>query len=1663
MTYAGLRDVLARFIMFCYFVANLSLTFVVREGLAHITCGAVLQSMGLLSLWVLDFSVVVMSVLYVYTTLILLLINLTLILVVFFPHINVNGFPACIVALRIHRVCMYLWMYLFDKILSYALLMSSNVLYLTKVVLCRKQLGLIALTLILSGQPLCLIFLFRHLSCDRENLNRVRGGGNDKKNKPTARKKVTIKLTDHSNHLDKFNETQLNGFNRKMAMGKRDYVDRLSDNERTATFKHLKNNRCKSLPIVSNSALNVTWYDHPFSFQVGKDQRLKCSNFFYHIATLDGIGKWKHGNNTCLWDCIFGLFCNSMIIKNDLDFDMCLYRFNEASVNVTRQALNGTFGLDIQREYTNWLNDHDLLMADDLLLFLVRELHLKIILIRNWVGEDGVGTQTLEELGEGTRANGVYHPNLIAGVVTNLLQPAHFSIVSSISLRHDFDNTRNDNHQYGLNVKDFIWSYKYRNATDCAFIWKKCPAEVVIDNIPDVAKDLKVRGCLKKGKAESTFSKFSREVAQENPELGSETTSYSKSTVEDVDSDVPTKEELEEFDAMMGSHSVKTEEIKESSKPKTTVAAKVGTSDRLDDDGEAKGAKLEPVMLEATSISPPPECDRFEGVEGRLVWNRRNGIPTAITLETTSNPLIKFLLEIFAEDGLGKMIFSSTIVRKYIEMTQPRSLFRNTKKGLRLVDVATYLSSLNSRHQYFARFVSARKKLEGVTQHIDNPKFLNSANIRYQSRKLEDSLQWKHYKTVDAREKYDYAASVNQIHEKQILYLANMVEYVEVNWENDNEMLEFINTCVEQIRYGIEIPRIYVPYYKKIKIGLYHTGDSRRPYCCNRDLACKDSDGDRVPFSMEVRAKMDVFGNPCNDQYWDSKFQPIGVSNYKQVIVKTVKVNDWDDLEDFERIMLLASLSSAYKAVNSSFMFDMGIAVELMSPKVIAGQYDYESLCKRIDTVAASTISKFNTNKLTHHYGVHVELNSIRVAKAIARSYVEKLNLKQHVDELPDDLYRSVKDSVTNVKNVKRVYGNSPFVNNVARSIIGYRTDEISDMPVIKEVVRNFKICDLDEQRESNTIVRKMTALTNYNVYGCLSPIPDTGDANNVREGFMKRIGCAVPEPDDSVKMLLPMYVDHFINFYHLDGKITEMLAGEMERYMDWDQYKLTLRYDPARLKQLEEIRKEVDQLDTFDFADNAEGRFQNYLWTKIEAHVKWESYKGEMKYARLIFARVDWFKVFYGSYAKIMQQCIYECLEQFCCTNLPVKDLPKHMVDKYSLCALILSTDFSAFESHNYPWVMRNIFFKFMMRMWGYEFNVELYVSMGVLTGTNIIENVFVWCKVDAKVMSGEVWTSIINWFTNLIFIFFIVECEGYAYCTGFFVHEFSFKFFRGVKIPPVHTFVVFTAAGDDGMTGLPWLSWVDYSKLSDASYLWFYGVNLKLEMKESIAGSGFLSKLYSENDMHTLCDPIKQLAKGILPLKYANAKVGVKKALARARAMSLLYEFGGCPIVASYALCIIRCTRNVQLKRALILAQKDDWYKFKAISEAVEWYENNVKGKYDTWKCEIGMESRQIVEDNFGIPVCTQLYIEEYFDQVDDTSYPLEFNVPCIDLVCSPVEQEFFEKYTCERKTNDQSFEVCISYQKEREWVSEAPRTASSWFDFLNRDCFYSVAAAA
>lgn len=668
----------------------------------------------------------------------------------------------------------------------------------------------------------------------------------------------------------------------------------------------------------------------------------------------------------------------------------------------------------------------------------------------------------------------------------------------------------------------------------------------------------------------------------------------------------------------------------------------------------------------------------------------------------------------------------------------------------------------------------------------------------------------------------------------------------------------------------------------------------------------------------------------------------------------------------------------------------------------------------------------------------------VRVKPQYHKFILKKIQLEIHPDKNPGNI-----EHATRVFSWFQDFAANPYTYDAGRvlNIVGYRTTEDKEMKKPGKVVRNFRYGK--KIKESETLIRKAVAITNYNVKGCLAPIPDLNDADSIKEGLLKRIGTAVPEPEDAVKALLPEYVKVWIHKHDMKACIQTFLVEEVEKLLQWDEYVKNLRYDPARMRELNKIRADYDSYGSYEFADNREGKRQHELWSKIEAHVKWESYHGEKKFIRMIFARMDHFKVVFGPYSKITQKALYKYTDNFI-TDKPVSEHAKWIYEHLGIFGLILASDFSAFESHNYPWLMYNVAIPVIIAMWGPDMSKEFFNGLFELIGVNIIENNLVTARIDGKMMSGEVWTTIINTITCIILLSYFAEAEGLAYGCGFFKHPVAFaKGFNGKKLPPPGGDVKLFAAGDDCVMGARINSDIDPKKFTNA-YMARYGMNIKMDVKETLSGSGFLSKYFSEQDQKPLCDPLKQLSKGILSMKYANSKDSLKKALARARAMSLLYEFGGCPIVSSYARCIMRLTKNIDLRPALIHTLRDDPYKYEEISRAATWYHSKKWYEHEE-DFQIGSDSRRVISDTFDIPIDTQLVIEEYFDTFNDMTYPCEFDVPCLDILTPQANRDFYFDYTALRPVDAHHSvknEVCLNYLPERETFTPE-RVETTWFD--------------
>lgn len=1471
-------------------------------------------------------------------------------------------------------------------------------------------------------------------------------------------------------------------FERKPLIAKkREYKDPVTDKMRAERCHALLANRSSALPHLEKCPLVIEHADPVWSFYNPTAKKIFTvdpATFEFYVPTADfKVGEVPH-NVRCFFNAVFSIYVGTKSIVDRESFDAALEEFNACSYEACRRILvSGT--ADEMEDYAGFLAGRNFFSTLSMPT-LCSLLNIRIMLFASSRIEGNEFGITI--VGDRNVVRGIDWPNSVAGVMMNTLGPEHFTLVKNISFTRDCDVLEANICDEASSAPDYsyadlAYSFQPPKRHSAGFAMKRCPNPESLPKYVPVAAELRraEKVSLDPTPAEAIALMAAKKKKAEEIRLR-------RISIEVLGKD-PVRDEISEF---LGADP---EPEDDSDDEKSLDDLLVGDSpadvmDKLLVGEPESEKKKEP---ESTGPSAPPVVktpvkDPFEGIAGDLYWKRYYTLPSLSVEADNFSTLANIFIAVFG-NGLGNAVFKSKIARKYIGMKNKNRWFENIRNSLNIFGAAMSASNASDGViNYVKGWNFERRKVDGELVLQQNPFFFDTnLGSGIYSCEFQNNFYYKYFQTVDAKDTYDYAASVMQLHCKNILYCGRKVEYLEMDLDDKFSMSIILK----------EICNNFVP------ITVYR------------------------------------FGKEGTHIY---------KGDHK---LKKVTITKFHDLEHFEKILYLGMYSTGFKVLQSNFMFDMGAVIQLTSPKVLTGCKDYKSVEDRIDTVASSTLAKFKFNHQTLHFGVNVPQNSVEAAKCFGRAYVEKNCSVQPIADLSGVMSKVVENRwlTKSTATVTQVYGAGPgdkkkiivlsdkesdkiqkemrklFANrervfhsrglcrcgaNIIRArsvkggwkqtcsrsgnrpsvcpyidvlkrpikpvvrggkvniedykVVGYRTNEDRAMPSIGECVKNFRICKMEQMRPSDSIVRKLAALTNYNCKGNLAPIPDTNDANNIREGLAKRVGGKVPEPCDSFKALFPEFVKHWIRKNDLYGSYIDLMVEEVEELINWEKYKLTLRYDPNRLRELEKIRKEVDELGTFCFNDSPEGEFQQKLWNKIEAHVKWESYHGEKKYVRMIFARSDYFKVAFGGRAKQIQKILYRKTEYFV-TDTPVKDLPKILKEALLKYDIIFGTDFSRFESHNYPWFMQNCFRLIVESMFGMELDDELMRSFDTLVGKNIIENIFLWCTVDGKTMSGEVWTTIINTLTNIVVLAYILEAEGLSYGTGFFSHPHAFKVgFFGVRLPPKTVSHTCKAAGDDQIFGVTKLPWVDYNLYNDGKILQKYGVELKIDRKSSLSGSGFLSKYYSEWDDATLCDPLKQLSKGILPVKYAHSKPGLKKALARARAMSLLFEFEQCPIVSSYARCILRCTRNVQISKALVHMRKDDSYKFEQIKTAVEWYESFADKK--NLNFTVGMDSRLVIEDNFGIPMVTQQVIEEYFDSVDDTRFPLEFDVPCLDLITPEANSQFYEDYTF--PNNDKSNVVCLSYVPERPAFDKPLYTESMWFDYINVNCCVVAAAA-
>lgn len=351
---------------------------------------------------------------------------------------------------------------------------------------------------------------------------------------------------------------------------------------------------------------------------------------------------------------------------------------------------------------------------------------------------------------------------------------------------------------------------------------------------------------------------------------------------------------------------------------------------------------------------------------------------------------------------------------------------------------------------------------------------------------------------------------------------------------------------------------------------------------------------------------------------------------------------------------------------------------------------------------------------------------------------------------------------------------------------------------------------------------------------------------------------------------------------------------------------------------------------------DHGETKFHNgtHKYGKVKIFIKDESYP-DYKYPRGIWARQDAFKAICGPIFRAIEEKVFK-LPYF------IKKIPKSERAAYIIQYIqqegysYQCTDYTSYESLFTTDLMEVCEFELYRFMLQHHTDqlTKLQMLFTIIGGINVVENVFFTFVVLAKRMSGEMNTSLGNGFSNLMFMLF-----------AFDIYKVNF---RGPVVE-----------GDDGLAA------VDRPIPKD--YFIQMGLNVKMEIYDQLSEASFCGMVFDQDEMINIRDPIKVLVEmPYVPRRYAYSGEKVHFSLLKSKALSLLWEYPGCPILAKFGTKIIQLLSDFKIDVKYV----DDKFQ----QELLIGYLKNPPPFRET-----GIKTRLLMEKVYGINVSSQIKIEE------------------------------------------------------------------------------------
>lgn len=477
--------------------------------------------------------------------------------------------------------------------------------------------------------------------------------------------------------------------------------------------------------------------------------------------------------------------------------------------------------------------------------------------------------------------------------------------------------------------------------------------------------------------------------------------------------------------------------------------------------------------------------------------------------------------------------------------------------------------------------------------------------------------------------------------------------------------------------------------------------------------------------------------------------------------------------------------------------------------------------------------------------------------------------------------------------------------------------------------------------------------------YGAALPHCDPDHPDTLQAGILKRF---VLEPPKANRVLLRRLKRFTLKY--CKAHLVPLAADSdlsVEHWIEGTNYPLW------RKKQLLDKWKEIGG-----------NIFNKKKFWQCKSFMKDEPYV-EYKHARAINSRTDEFKCLVGPIFKLIEKEVFK-LPSFV-KNIPVKDRPQYILDMLVRPgSRVYPTDYSAFESLFVDELMDAVEFVLYDYMTQHltEHNQFRWFCENVLAGENECVFKFFRVKIRAKRMSGEMNTSLGNGFSNLIFTEFVAK-----------QHK--------IRVKSVHE-------GDDGLI-------TSDSKI-ETSWFTELGLIIKMEEVDNINEASFCGIIFDLHDKINVTDPRKVLCSfGWTTHQYARCGTNKRKMLLRCKALSLIYQYPGCPIIQELGRYGLRVTRSFDV-RSFIQKRVDlSVYEREKLLKALD--------NYDPTVCvEPGDRTRLLMERMYGITVQQQLQIEEYLRSLDAIE-PLR--IPQVQMHIHPHWIHYWDNYVMNDEFGD------------------------------------------